>query len=247
MPAGLIVLSMASVWSCQHQDRGNLPSPTTTQVQVTTAFPGVVRVIAIGQLCTGVFVSPRALLTAAHCVRPGAEVQIQSESVRIEGSGVIKHGPGTEGDARDLAVVHFSNPVVEKNITYAIGKVEVGNKVHLIGYGCTDSTTRVGTGQKRAGTNVLYRISEYLEVLTPVPAPVKKLLGPSNRAGSCFGDSGGPMFVETGSGYHLVGVDHAVIPEGDEQISAYTDLTRSDNRGFLQRVNTELQLGIEGL
>lgn len=243
-----LALSLFLLVGCGNSDNYEPPAPEAFPVQATQNFPSVTRVISIGQLCSGIFASPRALLTASHCVRANSRVSVQTMQGRFDTSTVVKNGPGTVGDSRDLAVVIFPQPVVPSQEIYPIGNTAVGETVHLVGYGCSDAQNRGGSGVKRAGTNSLYRISQYLEVLTPVQPPsAKGLLGPANRAGSCFGDSGGPMLKADRGTFYIVGIDHAVIPENGQQVSAYTDLSRQENLEFLRQVNGQFQLGIMGL
>ncbi|NBX82160.1 hypothetical protein EBQ90_03615, partial [bacterium] len=76
---------------------------------------------------------------------------------------------------------------------------------------------------------------------------VRGILGPSNRAGSCFGDSGGPALKMVNGEYQIVAVTHAGGIVDNTIISQYSDISnRSDNRGFIADANRTRNLGIEG-
>ncbi|WP_396133675.1 trypsin-like serine protease, partial [Chamaesiphon sp. OTE_75_metabat_556] len=49
---------------------------------------------------------------------------------------------------------------------------------------------------------------------------------PDLRAGSCFGDSGGPALQANGDSQNVVGVTHAGGTMGSNIVSEYSDLTR---------------------
>lgn len=234
------------VCSCD-KHMADLPSPSSSHVTETEAFPGVVQIRSRAGSCTGVVIQKQAVMTASHCIKNTESVSVIGEMGTILTEKIEKLGPGTVGDAHDLAILILSLSPSAR--AYPIGAhISVGETVHLVGYGCGTFGAVASQGVKRSGTNVIFRVDKYLEVLTPdVLLPRRKILGPNNRAGSCSGDSGGPMFVERQGRLELVGIDHAVMPEGKDQISAYIDLTSSTNREFLQRVGKTYSLNLDGV
>ena len=96
----------------------------------------------------------------------------------------------------------FGNSVASRSLgqVYGVGsEVQTGETLRLVGFGCDNIETRDGSGVKRTGTNVVANIDDFVEFVTPEDATTgsasqesQKILGPDNRAGSCFGDSGGP-------------------------------------------------------
>lgn len=95
---------------------------------------------------------------------------------------------------------------------------------------------------------MVFSLGSFIEVLTPSTSNYRvALVGPSNRAGSCFGDSGGPMLKDVGGKLQVVGVDHAAGSANGELSTDYIDITRPDNRNFLRRTNETYDLKIQGL
>ncbi len=149
--------------------------------------------------CTGIVVSPHAVLTAAHCVPPDAEVRIHFKDeagapVLLPVSGVIRH-PGYRADAIarrersiDLAIVTLADPLPERFRPATLstqGSAQVGDRFTVAGFGLGREGEPASSGRLREAT-------------LSVRAPLSDVLlwaedSKHQGAGACTGDSGGPM------------------------------------------------------
>lgn len=165
--------------------------------------------------CTGTLISPTVFLTAAHC-NPGVErVAVTFES-KVTNAAVMYTGryianPGynqAQNDTKDIAVIVFDRPV--PNITPA-KLPTLGLFDTLKNNGMLNDTqyTAVGFGgQERTFDDkgqpyITYEDQRENAVsafgaLNPTWLRLSQNAATGN-AGTCFGDSGGPNFIGSGS------------------------------------------------
>lgn len=254
---GALIILALLVSGCQKDRQSGLPTPSGEYAAriADSEYPAVVMVVAPGGagICTGTFVSEKAVLTAAHCVLDSGTYTIQSSFGTFQSSNVRKLGQGLVDDPHDIALIILPSAVAsrsKKQVYDFNDNVHEGDTLRLIGYGCSSVETRRGAGVKRTGTNAVADLNDYIEFLTPVESSnaARGIIGRSNRAGSCFGDSGGPAVYERNGAQFVTGVTHAGGQSGSNQVSQYVNVaTDSDNRGFLRSVSADLNLDIRGI
>jgi hypothetical protein len=240
---------VCSVIACQQGGRSlnDLEDPSADSVSAidSSMYPAVVKVISPGGrgLCTGTFIGKRVVLTAAHCTLTEGRYTVATSFGTFYTSDVEYLGEGDVESEDDVALLVFDSDVADPSLGQVVpigNPVQEGEKVRLVGFGCDNIIARSGSGSKRTGTNEVYEVNNFVRLITPLNnAGARGILGPVNRAGSCFGDSGGPMFREVNGGLELVAIAHA---GGADQkyrytISEYVDLSQSQNTNFIHNVS----------
>lgn len=172
---------------------------------------------SFGTACTATAIARDLLLTAAHCVQPGADYKLADRNAA--GEPVLKDIARIERDPQfdlnrlfghlataDVALVKLAQSLPTKippaPLDDATHAVAVGDSLIIAGYGVTVRGDGRTGGTVRAATLVA----------TGQPGPLQiRLYDPLTKGakaglGACAGDSGAPVFRDNGGTLAIVGV-----------------------------------------
>jgi hypothetical protein len=160
--------------------------------------------------CSGTLIAPRVFLTAAHCDEGVSRVAVTFDSIYSYPTGATYWGTWhadpaydqAQSDPHDLAVVMLDKAV--KGITPArlpaagsLAGLDGSATFTPVGYGAQSVTSGPG-GKTFHYADVRFRATGTLNALTPAWLRVSQNPATGN-GGTCYGDSGGPNFLGSGS------------------------------------------------
>ena len=187
--------------------------------------------------CTGSIVGPQAVLMAAHCIADRGVLKFTAKDVAhrdVAYEADCRRHEAYEAYPRnvsaDYVLCKVRTPVRGvpfERVNRNPAAVGIGTKLLLTGFGCT---TDAGTG----GKDDVYRIGD-VEVSSLPTAPDQNYYTANNQVALCFGDSGGPAFLQAHNGSRTqVSVNSAVSRQGD----------RLTETSFLSSISTPQALAL---
>lgn len=227
----LFFLGACCIFSaCAHQNS----RVKVVEGEETSAFPAVVSIEfqdAAGQrlgVCTGQFLDPRIVLTAAHCFEDDAIPVLMIDDRRIPAQRHLLH-PSYEAYSEravdhDLALIEFKDYSHDGTLEISQNKPAIGVDLALIGYGKHTFTTLPGhgIGVKRIGQVRIEKVTDTYLQSSNFPDKSGAVAAP--------GDSGGAL-LDHGK---LIGVTSRGAPEGGGRIvNQYVNLQSAESRKFL--------------
>ncbi len=156
--------------------------------------------VANSSLCTATLVGKQTVLTAAHCLHPGASHVFYAGGKAYNASAVVRHhGWSMSTLSNDIGLVRLQTaPPITPSIASDQAPYQ-GLKLTLIGYGKT-SSYKSDAGTKRIAVNSVKQVDQTRFTFA----------GSGGSIGNtCKGDSGGPAFATLGGKEVQVGVTSA--------------------------------------
>ncbi|PVU98328.1 hypothetical protein BB559_001654 [Furculomyces boomerangus] len=184
------------------------------------SFAVLISDIVTGDYCSGVLLSDEWVVTAAHCVENSefGDIRVHYgstvyKSMKHELAGSITIHPefNIVDYSNDIALIKVQNsidPNDAKPIKIYKNEISENQTLSVVGWGITDPDSDYSKVLMETSEKVISK-EKCKEIYSAFDGEYAKNVictGDLNGKGSCYGDSGGPLFIKTESGDYLVGI-----------------------------------------
>ena len=191
---------------------GGAPAPDATSARHIVLLVG-----SGGTACTGVAIASDLVLTAGHCVLPGADYKLMefdaAHQPQLRDVATIARHPQFElasllahRATADVALLKLAAPLppglAPAPLAAAERTIAVGEAFMVVGYGVGTRGDPRSAGMLRASTLVATGQPGALQLRLFDP----RTKGETAGFGACTGDSGGPVFDNSGGRLVVIGV-----------------------------------------
>ncbi len=182
------------------------------QAGCTATLIGCSTALTAAQCICDDFAASR-LLTGAECVKRADLLDPSTKLVYFHQAGILRVSSVTVnpnfvfGEKSDFAILHLATPVtgIAPSPLDTTAKPAFGTPGTIVGYGIAEATTSGGI-KRSGGVTVAACATAGLNPANHVCASWNSPLGaPGVNSGTCYGDSGGPLFVTTAAGPAIAG------------------------------------------
>jgi len=197
----------------------SLTFPAAAMVGGAAAVNGAHAAVTIvgsrGNFCTGAYIARDLVLTAAHCVLPGADYKLVAYDAQrqpsLRDTARIERHPQFNLDnynkarvTADVALIKLPAPADVTPVPLSGAKLAVapGDRFIVSGLGVTAPGDGKSGGILRQATLMATGKPGNLQIRLVDPATKNERSG----LGACTGDSGAPVFQENGGRYLVIGV-----------------------------------------
>jgi secreted trypsin-like serine protease len=167
-----------------------------------------------GNVCTGAAIARDLILTAAHCVAPGAKYSVlPARNTPILAIKSIQVHPRYDPQSfalnratADVALIKLAVDLPERFVPVSLespgAAVAVGDRFTIAGFGVTSAGSDNGIGLARAASLVATGQPSALQIRLFDP----KTKGDRPGLGACTGDSGAPVLRDVDGRLSVIGV-----------------------------------------